>query len=94
MWELWVHADHDHLHILLTSKWDEIQPRTNIFPGNNNPFSIKPAVTDGQDFWKKNINFSGLKSPYHRLVNRKKLILSLEKYFKTLKDMIIGTVGT
>ena len=64
------------------------------FSWEYNPFSIKPAVTDGQDFWKKNVSFSGLKSPYHRLVNRKKFILSLEKYFKTLKDMIIGTVGT
>ena len=34
---------------------------------------------------KKNINFSGLISHYYRLANRKKLILSLEKYFKTLK---------
>ena len=38
-----------------------------------------------QDFWKKDINFSGLKSHYNRLANRKKLILPLEKYFKTLK---------
>ena len=45
----------------------------------------------GQDFWKENINFSGLRSRYNRLANRKKLILSLKKYFKTLKDMIIGT---
>ena len=28
---------------------------------------------------------------YNRIANRKKLILPLEKYFKTLKDMIIGT---
>ena len=34
-----------------------------------------------QDFWKK----TGLKSHYNSLANRKKLILSLEKYFKTLK---------
>ena len=47
----------------------------------------------GQDFWKKNINFSSLKSPYQRLANGKKLILSVEKYPKTLKDMIIGTAG-
>ena len=43
---------------------------------------------------KKNINFSSLRSSYHRLANRKKLILPLEKYFKTLNDMIIGTAGT
>ena len=38
-----------------------------------------------QDFWKENINFSGLKSHYNKLANREKLILPLEKYFKTLK---------
>ena len=38
-----------------------------------------------QDFWKKNINFSGLTSHHNRLANRKKLILPLEKYLKTLK---------
>ena len=36
---------------------------------------------------KKKINFSC----YHRLASRKKIILPLEKYFKTLKYMIIGT---
>ena len=45
----------------------------------------------GQDFRKKTINFSGLRSHYNRIANRKKLILPLEKYFKTLKDMISGT---
>ena len=37
------------------------------------------------------MNFFGLRSQYHRLANRKKLILPLAKYFKTSKDMIIGT---
>ena len=37
------------------------------------------------------MNFSSLRSRYNRLANRKKLILSLGKYFKTLKNMIIGT---
>ena len=32
-----------------------------------------------------------MKFHYNRLVNRKKLILPLEKYFKTLKGMISGT---
>ena len=32
-----------------------------------------------------------MKYPYHRLENRKILILPLEKYFKILKNMIIGT---
>ena len=31
---------------------------------------------------EKNINISGLKSPYHRLVSKKIFILLLEKYFK------------
>ena len=65
MWELWVHLDYDHLYIPLTSKWGKFQPQTNISPGNNNPFSIKPSTV----VWvkiseKKNINFFGLKSLY------------------------------
>ena len=32
-----------------------------------------------------------LRSCYHKLPNRKKLILPLEKYFKTLNDMFVGT---
>ena len=46
-------------------------------------------------FPKKNvINFSSLKYFYHRLANRKDLILSQEKYFKTLKGMVTGSVST
>ena len=45
-------------------------------------------------FLKKKIFFSSFRSCYHRLANRKKLIFPLEKYFKTLNDMIIGTAGT
>ena len=67
-------------------------------PKNANP-SHKPVFVLGnnkrcvsQDFWKKkNINFFDLKSHQNRLANRKKLIFSLEKYFKTSKEMIIGT---
>ena len=40
---------------------------------------------------KKNISFFGLRSRYNRLASRKKIILALEKYFKTLKDVISGT---
>ena len=39
----------------------------NIFPGNNNRFKI----------FEKIIIFASLKSPYHRLANRTKLILPL-----------------
>ena len=35
-------------------------------------------------FLKKSISLSGLKSHFNRLANRQKLILPLEKYFKTL----------
>ena len=79
------------LHIPLTSKKCKVQLQTSIFPGNNNPFSIKPTVVWVKISEKKNISFFGLRSRYNRLANRKKLILPLEKYFKTLKDMIIGT---
>ena len=48
----------------------------------------------GSRFLKKIINISSFKSPYHSLADREKLILPLEKYFKTLKDLIIGTLGT
>ena len=45
----------------------------------------------GRDFWgKKKHQFSGFRFCYNRLANRKKLILPLKKYFKTLKDIIIG----
>ena len=79
------------LYIPLTSKKCKFQPQTSIFPENNNPFSIKPTVVWVKIFEKKNISFSGLRSRYNRLADGTKLILPLEKYFKTLKDMIIGT---
>ena len=37
---------------------------------------------------KKTSIFSSLRSCYHKLTNRKNLVLPLEKYFKTLNDMI------
>ena len=79
------------LYIPLTSKKCKFQPQTSIFPENNNPFSIKPTVVSVKVSEKKNISFFSLRSRFNRLANRKKLILSLEKYFKTLKDMISGT---
>ena len=89
MKELYMHPEY----IPLTSKQGKFLPQTNIFSGNNNPFSIKPTVV-----WikvsEKNIYCSSFRSRYHRLANRKKLILPLEKYFKTLKNMIIGTSCT
>ena len=48
----------------------------------------------GSRLLKKNINFFGLRFPYHGQANRKQLVLPLEKYSKTLKDMLIGTAGT
>ena len=43
-------------------------------------FLIKPTVVWAKIFEKENISFSGLRSCYNRLANRKKLILPLEKY--------------
>ena len=86
MWKLWVHLDYDHLYIQLTSKLGKFLSQTNIFQGNSNPFSIKPTVARVK-ISEKCIIISGLKFPYHRLANRKKLILPLEEYFKTLKDI-------
>ena len=65
-----MHPDYDHLYIQFTSKEGKFQPQTNIFLGNNNPFSIKPTVNVGQDFEKSN-NFPVLKFLYHKLANRK-----------------------
>ena len=39
------------------------------------------------------MDFSCLRSYNHKLANTK-IILPVEKYFKTLNDMIIGTAGT
>ena len=47
----------------------------------------------GSRFLKKFISFSGLRFRYQRLPNRKKLILPLGNFFKTWKDMIIGTAS-
>ena len=49
---------------------------------------------DRLTFLEKNINFSSLRSYYLKLANRKKLILLLEQYFKTINDLIIGTAVT
>ena len=69
----------------------KFQPQTSILLGITTLFFIKPAVVWIKISEKKNISFSGLRSRYSRLANRKKLILLLEKYFETLKDMISGT---
>ena len=95
-----MHPDYDHF-ILLTSKSGKFQPQTNVFflgittPFSINVFSIKPCVGGQVEISEKNtIYFSSLRSCYHKLANRKNLILPLEKYFRTLNDMIIGTAGT
>ena len=64
-----------------------VTPQTSIFPGNNN----QCVGQCEKSFLKKNISFSGLRSRYNRVANRKKLIFPWEKYFKTLKVMTIGT---
>ena len=82
-----MHPDYDHFVYSITSKKCKLQPQSSIFPGNNNSVSIVVWIKVSE---KKNISFSGLRSCYNRLANRKKLILPL-KYFKTLKNMISGT---
>ena len=60
-----------------------------------NPASISWLLLQGQNFVKKTC-FPNLKSLMnHRLTDRKELkgVLSLEKDFKTLKDMIVDTTG-
>ena len=71
MRKLCIHPEYNHLSIPLTSKKGKFQPQTNIFPVNSNPFSILSLLLCGS----KNINFSGLRSRYDRLENKKKLIL-------------------
>ena len=43
---------------------------------------------------KDSINISNLNFSYHRIANRKNRILLQEKYFRNLKDMLIGTAST
>ena len=71
MRKLCIYPEYNHLYIPLTSKKGKFQPQTNIFPVNSNPFSILSLLLCGS----KNINFSGLRSRYDRLENKKKLIL-------------------
>ena len=55
---------------------------------------MKPNVTAGQDFEKKNFfsglkkknNFSGLKSPYDRLPNEKKPYFVTRKIIQNFED--------
>ena len=77
MCELWMHPAYDNLYIALTSKKGKYQPQTNIFNGILNPFPIEPTVVLVK-ISERNINFSILKLPYHRLANR-------ETYFFTKK---------
>ena len=87
-----MHPDYNHfVYSINFQKMQIPATQTSIFPGNNNPFSIKPTVLWVKISEKKNISFSSLRSRYSRLANRKKLILPLEKYFKTLKETISGT---
>ena len=95
MWELCMHPNYVHF-IPLTSKQGKFQPQTNIFLEITTLFLLSFTVVwiDRLKFLKKTISFSSLKSCYHKLANRMKLILPLEKHFKTLNNMIIGTAGT
>ena len=64
-------------------------PFTNNFFQGIATLFLSSLLLGGSKFPKK----QGLKFSYHRLANRRRLILTSEKYFKTWKDMISGTVG-
>ena len=65
----------------LSNKPNSSQKPT-TFPENSNPFSIIKPIVVWVKISEKSIHSSGSKSPYY-LVNRKKLVLPLEEYFKT-----------
>ena len=60
MWELWVHPDYDHLHILLTFKYSIFQRQTNIFSGNDNYFPINSSTVVWVKISEKKHQFSRL----------------------------------
>ena len=74
-------------------------PATNqhFFSGNNNPFIIKPYCCVGLqvDNSEKKKCFSSLRSCYHKLANRNKLILyfTTRNICKILNDVTIGTAS-
>ena len=79
-------SGYDHFYIQLTSN--------KSYSSHKLTFSLEITTKleiAGQDF-QKNINISRLKSPYYRLAIRKKLIFILEKYFKTLRNMIFDNL--
>ena len=59
---------------------------------NNNPLLSSSSFLSRIFPKKKSIIFSHLKLSYHRLVNRKELILLQVKYLKILKEILIGTI--
>ena len=58
---------------------------------SHNPFLL---LLCGSRSLQKIIKFSSFISCYHRLVNRRKLILPLKKYLKNLENMTIDTADT
>ena len=87
MWELCMHLDYDLLYIPLTSKYHNFQPQVIIF-------CKKRLLLCGSRFLKKKTSFFWFEILLFRQAKRKKLILPPKKYFKPLKDMIIGTAST
>ena len=56
--KLWLHPAYDHgYNPSISFKIRQYQAETNIFPGNNNPISVKPAVVLGSAFPKKSSIF-------------------------------------
>ena len=72
-----MHLDYDHLYIPLTSNKAKCSLKPSFFLGITTPFLLSR---------KKSSNLFSLRSRYRRLANRKKLILPLGNYIKTLKE--------
>ena len=81
-----MHLDYDHFIYPIDFQKMQI-PATNQYLS----WEITSVVLVKISERKKTSIFFDLKSHQNRLANRKKLIFSLEKYFKTSKEMIIGT---
>ena len=86
MWESCMHPDYDHFVYSINFQKNANSSHKPIFLLEITTLFLLSLLLCGSRFLKKK-NFSR----YNRLANREKLILSLEKYFRTLKDMIIGT---
>ena len=94
MCKWWVQLAYNYQHNSYNFRIMQFQPQINIFAGNNNPSSIKPIVARVKISKKININFFQFENSWPVASKQKETYLPQEKWLKTLKDMIIGTVVT